>query len=65
MNSPWKALPHPTPESLDKDIDGWQSRERLYKSEAEQLLDWLEANGFSQRKVSIAEDGTFTVHWRR
>jgi len=47
------------------DANRWQCRERLNKSEAERLLDWLEANGYSQREVSLAKDGSFTVRWRR
>ncbi len=55
----------PFPEGQDEDAEGWTHRKFRDKSEAEMLLDWLEANGFSQRRVCIAEDGTFTVHWRR
>ncbi|MGH7174654.1 MAG: hypothetical protein ACRELG_30685 [Gemmataceae bacterium] len=47
------------------DADGWERCERLNKSEAEILLDWLEANGYSQQEVTLAEDGGFTVRWRR
>jgi len=53
------------PELSGKDAEGWERRERLNKSESERLLDWLEANGYSQREVSLAEDGSFTVRWRR
>jgi hypothetical protein len=47
------------------DANRWERRERLNKSEAERLLDWLEANGYSQREVSLGKDGSFTVRWRR
>jgi hypothetical protein len=55
----------PSSESRGADGESWESRDFLNKSQAEMLLDWLEANGFSHRKVSLAENGTFTVHWRR
>ncbi|HEY7327562.1 MAG TPA: hypothetical protein VH592_07980 [Gemmataceae bacterium] len=54
-----------TPEGRGADAEGWERRERLNKSEAERLLDWLEANGYSQREATLAEDGSFTVRWRR
>lgn len=60
-----KDSPQPTTQSSGTDADGWERRERLNKSEAEKLLDWLEANGYSQREVAVAEDGSFTVRWRR
>lgn len=47
------------------DDQGWARRERLNKCEAEWLLDWLEANSYSQRESCLAEDGSFTVRWRR
>lgn len=47
------------------DEEGWQCCEQLNKSEADHLLDWLEVDGFSQREVTLAEDGSFTVRWRR
>jgi hypothetical protein len=49
----------------DTDAEGWARCERLNKIEAERLLDWLEANGYRQMEVSLAEDGSFTVRWRR
>ncbi len=37
----------------------------LTKIEAEDLLDWLEANGFGRRELLFTERGTFTVrYWR-
>jgi hypothetical protein len=56
---------HPPPEPYSTDDDGWDRRERLNKSEAERLLDWLEANGYSQREVTHSDDSGFTVRWRR
>jgi hypothetical protein len=56
---------HPLPEPFSTDADGWDRRERLNKSEAEQLLDWLQANGYLQREVSYSETTGFTVRWHR
>jgi hypothetical protein len=52
-------------ERTSTDAEGWARCERLNKIEAERLLEWLEANDYSQREVSLDEDGTFTVRWRR
>ena len=46
------------------DAEGWARCERLNKIEAGRLLDWLEANGYSERELSLAEDGSFTVRWQ-
>jgi hypothetical protein len=58
-------LSRPIAERATTDAEGWARCERLNKIEAERLLDWLEANGYSQREASVAEDGSFTVRWRR
>ena len=55
----------PLPGHYRIDSEGWSRRERLTKSDAERLLDWLEANGFTQREVTYAEDAGFVVRWRR
>ena len=60
-----KDSPEPLPEPFQPDAEGWDRRERLNKREAELLLDWLEANGFTQRELSYADDGGFTVRWKR
>lgn len=60
-----KDSSQPAPQVSSTDAEGWERRERLNKSDAERLLDWLEANGYSQREVSLGEDGSFTVRWRR
>lgn len=60
-----KDSPQQTPQVSSTDAEGWQCREHLNKSDAENLLDWLEANGYSQRETTVAEDGSFTVRWRR
>ncbi len=65
MSSPRDDSSPPSSGSVRTDADGWKRREHLNKSEAERLLDWLQANGYSQREVSLAEDGSFTVRWRR
>jgi hypothetical protein len=65
MSSLPKDSSQANPEGRGTDAEGWTRRERLNKSEAERLLDWLEANGYSQRESSLAEDGSFTVRWRR
>jgi hypothetical protein len=65
MSSLPKDSSHPAPEGCGADAEGWERRERLNKSEAERLLDWLEANGYSQREATLAEDGSFIVRWRR
>lgn len=54
-----------TSPSSGTDAEGWERREHLNKSDAEKLLDWLEANGYSQREVSLAEDGSFIIRWHR
>jgi hypothetical protein len=65
MSSARKDSSPPIPERGATDADGWQCRERLNKSEAEKLLDWLEANGCSQKEVTLVDDGSFRVRWRR
>jgi hypothetical protein len=60
-----KDSPQSLPHDAAADAEGWQCREGINKSEAERLLDWLEANGYSQRELSVGEDGCFTVRWRR
>jgi hypothetical protein len=43
---------------------GWTRRGGLTKVEAEQLLDWLEANGYQQRELSTDERG-FVIYYQR
>ena len=57
-------LCRPISKRTNTDAEGWARCERLNKIEADRLLDWLEANGYLEREVSVAEDGTFTVRWR-
>ncbi|HEY8506544.1 MAG TPA: hypothetical protein VIL46_18320 [Gemmataceae bacterium] len=50
--------------SPERDSEGWLCVKDLNKTEAEQLLDWLEANGLCRRTVSFQADGKFLVRWR-
>ncbi len=36
----------------------------LTKSEAEQLLDWLEANGHQRAELTCPDERSFTVRWQ-
>jgi hypothetical protein len=47
------------------DVEGWTSAAGLNQREAEELLDWLEANGYDRHEVAYAPDGSVTVRWRR
>jgi hypothetical protein len=42
----------------------WLEVTGLSKPQAEQLLDWLEVNGFEQRQVVLGPDGSFVVRYR-
>lgn len=61
------AVPHDdrerpnTPEAPAE--PGWMERRGLTFSEAEQLLDQLEAGGIGQRETRLEADGV-TVRWR-
>lgn len=61
----WKDSSPSILERRQTDAEGRERCERLNKSEAEMLLDWLEVNGYSQKEVTLAEDGSFTVRWHR
>jgi hypothetical protein len=50
---------------ITPDAEGWASVSGLTQREAEELLDWLEANGFSQREVSYDPPPGVTVRWHR
>ncbi len=65
MSLPGKEPPPQMLEHSQTDAEGWERCEGLQKAEAEKLLDWLEAHGFSQREVSCTEEGKFTVRWRK
>jgi hypothetical protein len=49
----------PTP-----DAEGWRECRALDASQAERLLDWLEAHGYAQREVRYEAERGFTVRWR-
>jgi hypothetical protein len=50
---------------VESDPEGWASASGLTIREAEELLDWLEANGFKQREVVYTPDSKLTVRWHR
>jgi hypothetical protein len=52
-------------ERSETDAAGWNCCACRDKPEAEMSLDWLEANGYTQREVAYAEDQGFLVRWRR
>jgi hypothetical protein len=44
--------------------DGLVTAAGLTLREAEELLDWLEANGYRERELAIGPGEKFTVRWR-
>jgi|SRR6516225_366406 hypothetical protein len=44
--------------------EGWFRLCGLGRSEAEQLLDWLENQAVRERELTFDEQGGFTVRWR-
>jgi hypothetical protein len=50
---------------ITTDAEGWSSASGLTQREAEELLDWLEANGYGQREVTYTPGPGVTVRWRR
>jgi hypothetical protein len=42
----------------------WLEVSGLGKPQAEQLLDWLEINGFEQRQILMGADESFVVRYR-
>ena len=48
----------------ETDVEEWERREQLPKSQAEMLLDWLEAHGCTRRTVACPDGQRFTVLWR-
>jgi hypothetical protein len=52
------------PVAIETDAEpGWQTRQGLTLSEAENLLDQLEVRGGVQRELRVEADGV-TVRWR-
>jgi hypothetical protein len=41
----------------------WLEVTGLGKPQAEQLLDWLEVNGFEQRQIAMGPDESFVVRY--
>ena len=62
---PPEAGPSPGPPRCEPDAEGWYVRAGLSLPQAEELLDWLEANGHAQREVLLDAGGLVTVRWRR
>ena len=48
-----------------QDAEGWHCCDGLNKTDAERLLDWLEAHGVAQREVNYLDEQGFTVRWRQ
>jgi hypothetical protein len=46
------------------DAEGWATATGLTQREAEELLDWLEANGHTQREVQFTPGPGITVRWK-
>jgi hypothetical protein len=65
MSPAHKDWPRRIVEHSEIDAEGWNCCACRDKTEAEMLLDWLEANGYTQREVSYAEDQGFLVRWRK
>jgi hypothetical protein len=51
-------------QSAESEADGWFCVRGLTACEAEQFLDWLEANGIDQRELTMDPDQGFGVRWR-
>jgi hypothetical protein len=50
--------------SGEKDLPPWVRRSGLDITQATELLDWLEANGFHHRELIFHPHEGFTVRWR-
>jgi hypothetical protein len=42
----------------------WKSAQVVGKSNAEDLLDWLDAHGHAPRELAVLSDTNFEVRWR-
>jgi hypothetical protein len=65
MCLPRTDSPQQVLERAETEAEGWQRCQRLTKTEAETLLDWLEAHGYAQREVVYVPEQGFTVRWRK
>jgi hypothetical protein len=54
----------PFAEAGESPAPGLFCRRGLTKEEAEDLLDWLEANGYRRFELDGAEGGGFEVRWQ-
>ena len=65
--APPAAVPKTSPQPAapaKADDPGWLEVSGLGKPQAEQLLDWLEVNGFEQRQILMGPDNSFVVRYR-
>ena len=51
-------------QSVEVDAEGRARLARLTKDEAEQVLDWLQNNGYVSLEVAYDEGQGFVVRWR-
>jgi hypothetical protein len=57
-------LPGRTPVVIEPVESDWREASDLGKTEAEELLDWLEAHGRRQHELLDAPGGRFTVRYK-
>jgi hypothetical protein len=48
---------------VDPDAPEWRRCSALSLRQAEELLDWLESNGYATREVSVDLERGVTVRW--
>lgn len=65
MCVPRMDWPEQVVERSASDAEGWSQCERLDKSDAEMLLDWLEVHGYTEREIDFEEPRGFIVRWRK
>ena len=67
MSAPVVIPPKTSPEAAaaptPADPPEWLEVGGLGTPQAEQLLDWLEINGFEQRQIVVAPDNSFVVRY--
>jgi hypothetical protein len=64
VTSPPNRSPEPDPRPSGAEEQGWAWVGGLTRAEAEQVLDWLEANGYQDRELSFQPEKGFRVRWR-
>ena len=65
--APPAAAPRTSPEAAapaKAEEPEWLEVGGLGKPQAEQLLDWLEVNGYEQRQIVMGPDESFVVRYR-